>query len=748
MTLINKSIFTLSFISLISINSFGQGVTQKTADKFYKKLSYAQAVDYYKSLTKNGKGTEENVRRTAFCYYNLSDYKNAEKYYKELDQRFSATITENDLLNYLQAAKYNKNYTDAKIITDKLVSKNSNNKVAGYHNANSGYVSELKSDSLNFTITSVKGINTEFSEMCPTFFKKGRLMTFSSNRKNNSLTNKTFAWDDSYFLDLWQATKKDTIEYTNNLPLNKKISSTYHDGPVAFSADEKTMYMTRSNYLNKKVGQSTEKIVNLKLFVLKYDSASKQWSEPVSFEYNSDEYSVGHAAINKEGDRMYFISDMPGGFGQSDIYSTDFKDGKWQKPENLGPAINTEGREMFPYVHEDGTLFFSTDGRAGVGGLDVYFSPVNIDQYFEPQNVGYPLNTNMDDFGFFLDNDLLSGYVSSNRPGGKGKDDIYYFTSKTPIISTAVTGVVYDENTKQPLKNAVVYLINETNTAILDTAKVDETGRYMFNIKKPGKKYKIAARERSRYYDKVIAIDDLMPGDNVKDIYMYPKYKLMCTVFDAKTKSAVEGVKITIIPKFGDDKREYTTNGQGTVMDAIRNKKLGDKVAYAIKFEKEGYLTTVQQFEAVIDSNTILNFNEKINCFLQKKEVGIDITKTYNIKQILFDLGKWDVRPDAAIELDKIVTAMKDNPDINIELGAHTDCRGKAAANLKLSDKRAKSSADYIVSKGIPKSRITGKGYGESKLVNGCACEGKVESTCSEEEHQANRRTEFRIVKF
>lgn len=234
----------------------------------------------------------------------------------------------------------------------------------------------------------------------------------------------------------------------------------------------------------------------------------------------------------------------------------------------------------------------------------------------------------------------------------------------------------------------------------------------------------------------------------MKDIYMYPKYKLMCTVFDAKTKSAVEGVKITIIPKFGDDKREYTTNGQGTVMDAIRNKKLGDKVAYAVKFEKEGYLTTVQQFEAVIDSNTILNFNEKINCFLQKKEVGIDITKTYNIKQILFDLGKWDVRPDAAIELDKIVTAMKDNPDINIELGAHTDCRGKAAANLKLSDKRAKSSADYIISKGIPKARITGKGYGESKLVNGCACEGKVESTCSEEEHQANRRTEFRIVKF
>ena len=584
-----KSILALFITTIISLNSFSQSIAKKTADKFYNKLSYVQAVDYYKSLVKNGKGTEEDVRRTAICYYNLADYKNSEKYYKELDQRFASTITEMDLMNYLQVAKYNKNYSDAKLITDKLKAKNSNNKVAENHVANSGYISELKSDSLNFTITNINGINTEFSEMCPTFFKKGKIMTFSSNRKNNSLTNKTFSWDDSYFLDMWQANKKDTTHFTDNLPLNKKMSSLYHDGPMVFSADEKTMYMTRSNYINKKVGQSSTKIVNLKLFTMKFDSAAGAWGDPVSFEYNSDEFSVGHAAITKDGSKMYFISDMPGGFGQSDIYSSDFKDGKWQKPENLGAAINTEGREMFPYVHEDGTLFFSTDGRAGVGGLDIYFSPVNLDQYFEPQNVGYPLNTNMDDFGFYLDNDLLSGFVTSNREGGKGRDDIYYFNSKRPIIGTNLTGIVYDDNTKQPLKNAVVYLINETNTAILDSARVDETGRYMLNIKNPGKKYKLASRERSRYYDKVIAINDLTAGDNVKDIYMFPKYKLMCTVFDGKTKAGIEGVKVTIIPKFGDDKRQYTTNGQGSLVDAIKNKKLGDKVSYAVRFEKEGY---------------------------------------------------------------------------------------------------------------------------------------------------------------
>lgn len=748
MTQSNKNFLTVIFATILSLNIFSQGITKKTADKFYSKLQYIQAVDYYKKLVKDGKGLEDDVRRTAYCYYNLADYPNSEKYYKELDQRFSSTITETDLLYYLQVVKYNKNYTDAKIIIDKLSAKNSKNKVANYHNMNSSYLKDLKSDSLNFTITNVDGVNTEFADMCPVFFKKGKIITYSSNRKNNALTNKTFGWDDSYFMDLWQSTKKDTVHFENSLPLPKKMSSLYHDGPVSFSANEKTMYLTRSNYLNKKVGQSSDKIVNLKLYILKFDSLTKEWGDPTSFEYNSDEFSVGHAVVSIDGSKMYFVSDMPGGFGQSDIYSSEYKDGKWQKPENLGAAINTEGREMFPYVHEDGTLFFSTDGRAGVGGLDVYFSPVNLDQYFEAQNLGYPLNTNMDDFGFFLESDLLSGYISSNRAGGKGKDDIYYFTSKRPIIGTTLTGIVYDDNNKQILKKATVYLVNETNTAILDSSKVDEAGRYVFNIKNPGKKYKIAAKERSRYYDKVILIDELIAGDNVKDIYMFPKYKLMCTVFDGKSKTPLEGVKITIVPKFGDDKREFRTNGQGTIIDAIRNKKLGDKISYAVVFEKEGYFKSVQQFESIIDSNTILNFNEKINCFMNKVEKAINLADIFKLSPILFDVAKSNIRSDAAIELDKIVAGMKEYPNIIIELGSHTDCRSSAASNIKLSDKRAKSSMTYLISKGIDKSRVTAKGYGESRILNGCECEGKVESSCSEEQHQANRRTEFIVVKF
>ncbi len=748
MTLLYKSKLTLFCTLILSINSVAQSLNQKTADRFYNQLAYIQAVDYYKYLVKEKNVKEENVRRTALCYYNLSDYKNSEFYYRELNQKFPTTITETDLLNYIQVLKYNQNYTEASAAIEKLKQKSRKSKVASNHFDNPNYLTEIKSDSTNYTITNVSGINTEYSELAPVFVRKNKIVTFSSNRKNNALKNKTFAWDDSYFMDLWQADKKDSTHFNNILTLPKKMSSLYHDGPMVLSANEKVMYLTRSNYIDKKTGQSTKKIVNLKLFIVAFDSVAGKWSDPVSFEYNSDEYSVGHAAITIDGKRLYFVSDMPGGFGQTDLYMSENKNGKWQKPENLGPTINTEGREMFPYVHEDGTLFFSTDGRAGLGGLDLYFTPIALDQYFEPQNLGYPLNTHMDDFGFYLNSDLLTGYMSSNREGGKGKDDIYFFNSKKSLIGSKLTGIVYDDNTKEALPNAVVYLINNSNTAIIDTAKVDNTGRYTFMIKNPSLIYKLGARERSKYYDKVVEIKDLAAGDNIKDIYLYPKYKLVGTILDAKTEKPIDRVIVSVGQKFSNDKKVYQTNAKGEFNDVIRNKKVGDKLNFAVKFEREGYITTIQNYEIELDTNTIVNLNEKLNCVMQKMEIGNDISKAIKIDPIYFDLAKWDIKPISAIELDKIVTIMKENPTIKIELGSHSDCRGSKAANLKLSDKRAKSSASYIISKGIEATRITGRGYGESKPINKCECEGAFIVPCTEEEHQANRRTEFLIVKF
>ncbi len=728
------------FITAGTINA--QSLFQKKADQLYGELSYIAAADYYKSLVKTDTPTEQNMRRLAECYFKIYDFVKAEEAYKNLNTKFASTITENDLINYLQCLKYNQKYTEAQTVLAQIEQKRKDNLIIKNHNKKKNYYKELKEDSAAYKITNVEELNTENSEFSPVFFNKNKAVMFASNRRNTSARNKTFAWDDSYFIDMYTSEKKDSLKFVSTMPMVKAVSSTYHDGPSSLSADEKTLYLTKSNVLVKKIKGVMVNVVNLKLYIIKKDSSGKL-SKMESFPYNSDDYSLGHATVTKDGKRMYFISDMPGGYGQTDLYLSEYENGAWQKPENLGQAINTEGREMFPYVHEDGTLFFSTDGRAGLGGLDLYFTVPAMDAYFEPQSLGYPINSNFDDFGFALNEDLKTGYFSSNRGGGKGKDDIYFFRSKEPLLGVTLSGIVFDESNKEVVPFASVYLLDK-NKLVIDSTKADAKGWYTFKINDPSQEYFLGAKERSKYYDRIVPVGKLETGDNKKDIGLFPKYKLIVTVSDEKTKAPIEGVKATFIDKATGTPKSYSTDVAGIFTDIIRGKKPGDRLEFTIKYEKEGYITVEKNYDIKLDVNTVIDLKEQ----MQKMEIGTDIAKVIKINPIYFDLAKWNIRPDAAKELDKIVKVMQENPTMAIELGSHTDCRSSKAYNMTLSDKRAKSSATYIISKGIDKSRIVGKGYGESKLINQCECEGKNVVPCTEDEHQANRRTEFLITKF
>lgn len=728
---------------LLSGGLFAQSLMQKKADQLYSELSYLAASEFYQDLIKpESKASESNIRKLADCYFKIGEYKKSETAYTLLLNKYPSGLTENDLIAYLQVLKYNEKYTDVKKALSLLESKRKDNIIIKNHLQKENYLKELKEDSAAYKVTNVESLNTENSEFSPVFFNQDKGVLFSSNRRNTSVRNKTFAWDDSYFIDVYASLKKDSLKFDNTMPIDKDVISLYHDGPVALSADGNTLYLTRSNVLTKKLSDKTVNVVNLKLYIIQKDSKGK-FSEPVSFPYNSDDYSLGHATITKDGKRLYFVSDMPGGLGQTDLYVSELKDGKWQKPENLGQAINTEGREMFPYVHEDGTLFFSSDGRAGLGGLDIYFAVPEIDLYFEPQSLGYPINSHLDDFGFALNSDLKTGYFSSNRPGGKGKDDIYYFRSKEAIVGSSIVGIVFDESNKNPIPNAKVYLLDK-NKLVIDSVITNDKGEYTLTVKDPNQQYFVGAKERSKYYDRMVPAGNLSNGENKLDIGLFPKYKLVCEVRDIQTGEPVGGVKATFTDNTIKQSKQYTTDTDGSFNDIIRNKKPGDKLDLSIVFEKEGYIKVEKNFSIVLDENTIIDLKEKI----QKLVIGADIAKVIDIKPIYFDLAKWNIRPDAAKELDKIVKVMNENPTMIIELGSHSDCRGSAASNLTLSDKRAKASAAYIISKGISKDRIYGKGYGESKLLNHCECEGKRVTPCSEEEHQVNRRTEFIIVKY
>lgn len=737
-----KKLLLLIFSFFLLTGVKAQSLMQTKADKLYHELSYLAASDYYKDLTKSKHATEDNLRKLADCYFKIYDFTNSEHAYKRLIDTYPNQVTEGDLINYLQTLKYNEKYGDIKNVLALLESKRKENIIIKNYKDKDNYINELKQDSAAYKIYNVEALNTENSEFSPVYFNHQNAIMFASNRRNTSARNKTFAWDDSYFIDVYTSKKQDSLKFVQTTTMGKKVTSLYHDGPVSLSPDEKTLYLTRSNVLTKLVKGKTVNVINLKLYIL-YKDSSGNLSEPISFPYNSDDYSLGHATVTKDGNRIYFVSDMPGGYGQTDLYYSELKNGEWQKPENLGPAINSEGREMFPYVHEDGTLFFSSDGRAGLGGLDLYFAVPEMDLYFEPQSLGYPINSHFDDFGFALNNDLKTGYFSSNRTGGKGKDDIYYFRSKEPLLGSTLSGIVYDESTKDIIPGAKVYLLDK-NKLVIDSTIAGSKGEYSFVIQKPSEKYFVGAKERTKYYDRLLSVPELKNGDNKLDIGLYPKYKMICTVTDKKTNEPILGVKATFIDNVTKNKKEYKTDSAGTFTDIIRNKKPGDVLDLSIKFEKEGYITVERNFNVKLDENTIIELKQ----MLQKMEVGADIAKVIQINPIYFDLAKWNIRPDAAKELDKIVKVMMENPTMVIELGSHTDCRSSASYNMNLSDKRAKSSAAYIISKGISKDRIYGKGYGESKLINKCECEGKRIVPCTEEEHQANRRTEFIIIKF
>jgi outer membrane protein OmpA-like peptidoglycan-associated protein len=515
---------------------------------------------------------------------------------------------------------------------------------------------------------------------------------------------------------------------------------------MCFSKDGNTQFISRNNYTNKKLKKGKDDKVNIKIYSRKKEG--EKWGDWVEFPFNSDEYSCEHPTLSSDGKTLYFSSDMPGTLGSLDIWTTSLENGSWSKPKNLGQTVNSEGREAFPMLFEDEILFFASDGKVGLGGLDVYYTVTGSDDYFEAQNLGYPINTAYDDFGFFATSST-TGYLSTNR-NKDTKDDIYSFVCKRPIISSAIDLLVLDKESKQVLANANVALIDENGKPAYE-GKTNEKGEIKFNVI-PGKGYKVKSiKDGYKENVGVLKEEDIASlAGKKKEVLLEKKIiGLLGLIADADDLSPIEGVKVTITDAFTQKIfMEFTTNKEGDFRHIYKDKKVGDDLSYVIKMEKEGYITKIQPVDITIKKEGYVLLHDYLNTKMYKIKLGADLGKMIDLRPIYFDLGKFTIRPDAAAELNKIVELMKQNPSINIELGSHTDCRGSVASNLSLSDKRAKSSAAYIVSKGIPKTRIAGKGYGESKLVNDCKCEGPVKPTCAEDVHAQNRRTEFKITKI
>ncbi|MGE0569413.1 MAG: OmpA family protein, partial [Bacteroidia bacterium] len=567
-------------------------------------------------------------------------------------------------------------------------------------------------------------------------------IVFTSSRTKSTWITKKHGWTEKQYYNSYSTHKDETGNYVKPKQFLKGINSKFNDGPISITKDGNTIFFTR-NAIEKENKSSDG---TYKLNIYQGTISLGTIVQPLLLKFNNKEFNCAHPSISEDGKTLYFASDMPGGFGGMDIFYSEMgSDGVWGTPINMGEKINTKGHDMFPFITKENVLYFSSDGHEGLGGLDIYEAPLKDKKANRVYNMGMPINSQMDDFGYYLNEDLKSGFLSSNRTNGGMNDDIFSVEILRKVVrGKLVTIIVKDKDSGEKLSGASLKINEETFTT-------DENGAYIHLIEEDNN-YIINA-SKADYFDNSDSVTTKSSEEDefTKEISLEkdPKLSFFAVITDAKENKPLDSVKVVVRDLFTKEVFDSTTASTvGEYKKSLKDRKIGDKVAYEITLSRNGFLTKKVNYTAEIKEQGVINLHEILNMKLGRVQVGMDLAKMIDLKPIYFDLGKYKIRKDAETELDKIVEVMNKYPNMYIELGSHSDCRGSAKSNLSLSDKRAKASAAYIVKKGIAKDRIVGKGYGESKLLNGCACEGKVKPNCSEEEHSVNRRTEFIITKM
>jgi outer membrane protein OmpA-like peptidoglycan-associated protein len=486
----------------------------------------------------------------------------------------------------------------------------------------------------------------------------------------------------------------------------------YHQGPVSYCAATGELFVTESNISNpdsvKRMIPSAD--IRLNLVIMKQKPGT--WEKVSELPFNDKRYHYAHPAISVTGDTLVFSSDQPGGFGQSDLYMSIRKSGQWSTPVNLGDKINTKGNEFFPTFLPGGLLSFASNGHTGgFGFLDIWYTSFPV--IGEVKNAGDKINTQFDDFGLIIDPGLKTGYLSSNRQG-TGSDDIFRIDISLHV--RIVSGVVLDAENGQPLGGTQVRVL-DCNGKQKKTLTADNKGAFRAELESGGC-YQVEAGMEG--YEKGT---ERVGDNNYIELKLKRTAGYQLLVVDASDRKVIEGVRVSCKGQVLGQ-----TSARGVLKLDAR-----ETSGCHLELTAEGYLKQGHDYR--LKENQGMR-TDTVHLF--RKEVG----KKFVLQNIHYDYNKWDILPESAIELDKLVQVMQDNPDIRVELGSHTDSRGNDQYNMRLSQKRSDSAVAYIVSKSIDRSRIKAKGYGETQLINRC----KNGVNCSDQEHRQNRRTEFKII--
>lgn len=735
-----KRLFTFILL-FVSVAVFAQSGKEKRADKAFNQLSYSKAANMYEELAADNRLSNAGMQHLGDCYRLTGRWGRAEQWYGKLAT--GPTPTPEVVYYYAQALRFNGKYEESNQQMVRFYQMSGSDTRAKEFNENPEFITAIQSQQPYFEIKTLS-INTAESDFGATWY--GSKVVFASAHPYRVAKQNFHTYNGSPFLDMYSASRAEDGQLSDVLLLSGNVDTKYHEGPACFTADGKTMYFTRNNYFHGKYGKSSKDVNNLKIFRAKWNGSS--WSEE-NLSINSDEYSVGHPSLSADGTWLFFASDMPGGKGETDIWRVAVNgDGSLGTPENLPSTVNTEGKEMFPFVDKDNNLYYASDGHLGLGGLDIFYSPSDgKGGYGKSINPGIPLNSSADDFALVLDAPNKLGYFSSNREGGKGDDDIYALNMLRPMKPAYKLNGIAKQKGADVILAGVEVTLKDANGKEIRTVLTGIDGSYSFTVE-PDQSY-VLVGAKEKYFNGVTNVKaDFGDKTEMKsDVTLEkdPGLSLYVTVKDKVTMQPLDSVLIKITDNIsGSAFGSTTTTKDGDYRTPIADKKLGDRISYNVTMERPGYLAKTITVNQPIEKEGEIAVPETMD----KIAVGLDLAKIIDIKPIYFDLGKSIIRPDAALELDKIVKVMNENPNMVVELGSHTDCRSSAASNMSLSERRAKASADYIKKRITNPDRIYGKGYGETQLTNGCACEGAVKPSCSEEEHQKNRRTEFKIIKM
>ncbi|ELR72933.1 Outer membrane lipoprotein omp16 precursor [Fulvivirga imtechensis AK7] len=619
---------------------------EKKASKTFDRGQFQSTIDLYEQVLRKDPNNAEANFYIAESYRQSNRLQEAEPYYKTALDR--GLKNDSIRLFYAFSLKSNGKYAEArqqleqhlKTVDDKGLAKRSQEEFDNLNN-----LDEIRAKKNYFRVKNLDEINSPYAEYAPVY-QDGELY-FTSSRGIDKIYKAT----GTPFTDIYKVkTQGARVDTTTIVGLGDLINYyNINEGSVTFSPDGKTMVFARGNS-GKKKGTAD---VNL------YISSNRRdgWTEPRMLNINNPGYWDSSPAFSRDGRTLYFASNRPGGYGGTDIYSAKRDSrGRFHKVTNLGPEINTTGNEMFPYISDDGHMYFSSDGHPGFGGLDLFVAKRRNGR-IEIENLGEPLNSNADDFGLFLFK-ADRGFFTSNREGGKGDDDIYTFVNEDPdlkIVNYYLAGLTKTHNDKNELVilPGVNVRLLDYKGEVLDESTTTDDGKFLFRV------------------------------------YEHEHYNLV-----GEKRGGKDQYLIT--------RTQFTTVGRAVDRDTLKD------------------LVTDVRFDTLL--------------VLEK----IEKNKIFVLENIYYDLDKADIREDAARELDKLVTILEDNPELKIELSSHTDDRADDDYNMKLSQRRARSAVDYIISQGITASRLMAKGYGESKLI--------IPNAKTEEEHQVNRRTEFKIL--